>query len=111
MNIPALPAHVSTVLISGAGGYVGREVAALLLARYPALRLVLTDIRTPEPIGTSESIAADLSSLDDVAKLFEGRQIDAVSRSKRDRKAGADVIQLNALADHRVPRKIGRAHV
>lgn len=74
----SLPAHVSTVLIAGAGGYVGREVAAVLLSRYPALKLVLTDIRAPLPLGSSSCVAADLSSPEDVAKLFSNAQIDAV---------------------------------
>lgn len=74
----SLPAYVSTVLITGAGGYVGREVATLLLSRYPDLNLVLTDIRAPLPLGSSTSVAADLSSPEDVAKLFSTAQIDAV---------------------------------
>ncbi|KAL8292341.1 hypothetical protein RQP46_001807 [Phenoliferia psychrophenolica] len=77
-TIATLPAHISTLLVTGAGGYVGREVASLLLARYPTLKLVLTDVRAPEPIGSSESIAADLSEETDVAKLFSGRTIDAI---------------------------------
>ena len=78
-TIPMLPSHIKTLLITGAGGYVGREVASLLCSRYSALKLVLTDVRAPTPSGQSESVAADLSEEAEVVSLFSGRQIDAVS--------------------------------
>lgn len=77
-SIPPLPAHIQTVLITGSGGYVGREVGSLLLARYPSIKLILTDVREPAPIGASECVAADLSDEKDVEQLLKGRAIDAV---------------------------------
>lgn len=78
-TIPILPAHISTVLITGAGGYVGREVALLLLERYPTLNLVLTDLKAPLPVGNAKLLAADLCQSGEVDKIFQEHTIDAVS--------------------------------
>ncbi|KAL1405533.1 hypothetical protein Q8F55_009171 [Vanrija albida] len=77
-----LPAHVQTVLLTGANGFVGREVTKLLLELYPSLRVITTDIVEPPRYVDDEKrlrvVQADLGKPDELAKLFEGEKIGGV---------------------------------
>lgn len=69
------------ILITGAGGFIGQDLATALLSSTPDLRLTLTDIITP-PIHPSytartTSTAADLTDPSTIATLLEQR-FDAV---------------------------------
>lgn len=75
-----LPSHVKTVLISGAGGYVGQELTKLILSTNPQVELITTDIRAPEDHGEKrvKAVAADLSDVKQVEALLEGKRVQAV---------------------------------
>lgn len=93
-----LPAHVQTVLLTGANGkphrgvarapltlapgFVGREVTKLLLELYPNLRIITTDIVAPPRYVDDEKrlrvVQADLGKAEDLAKLFEGEKVGGV---------------------------------
>ncbi|KAI5477716.1 hypothetical protein MNV49_005999 [Pseudohyphozyma bogoriensis] len=76
---PSLPSWVKTILITGAGGFVGQKVAEVILARYPNVQLVLTDVRAPASLGPkTTSVAADLCDKEQVERLFKNYQVDAV---------------------------------
>jgi len=80
MSVPTLPAHLKTVLITGAGGFVGDRLTTYLLENYPDLKLILTDIRAPRERagGKTVSLAADLGKPGDVAALFAQGRVDGV---------------------------------
>lgn len=73
-----LPAHIRTVLLTGAGGFVGREVTKLMLDLYPTLRIIATDIVEP-PRATADKrlrvVKADLGDEAQIAGLFEGEEV------------------------------------
>lgn len=73
-----LPAHVETVLLTGAGGFVGREVTKLMLELYPTLRIITTDILEP-PRFTDDSrlrcVKADLGDEAQIESLFAGEKV------------------------------------
>lgn len=75
-----LPAHVKTVLISGAGGYVGQELTKLILSTNPEVELITTDISAPHNHGSErvKPVAADLSDVKQVEGLLEGKRVQAV---------------------------------
>ncbi|EIW68076.1 NAD-dependent epimerase/dehydratase [Tremella mesenterica] len=78
-----LPSHVKTVLITGAGGFVGQQLTQLLLQLYPSIRLITVDINVPPTYGITDSnklksVKADLGDLDQVKSLFEGETIGGV---------------------------------
>lgn len=61
------------VTILGAGGAIGNELVKELAARNEPIRLVSRD---PEPLpGVAETLAADLSNLDDTIKAVSGSRI------------------------------------
>jgi len=79
----ALPDHIHTVLITGAAGFVGRELVQLLLEQCPRLRLVTTDIHRPPTYGVEDenrlvAVAADLGDKEQVAKLFDYGRVQGV---------------------------------
>jgi nucleoside-diphosphate-sugar epimerase len=79
----ALPSHVKTILLTGAGGFVGRELVQLLLNRFPDISLIATDVGTPPGHGVTDEnrllcVAANLCDKTEVEKLFEGKRIQAV---------------------------------
>ncbi|KAM0755428.1 NAD(P)-binding protein [Meredithblackwellia eburnea MCA 4105] len=79
VDIPDLPSHVKHVLVTGGGGYVGREVAKLLQTKFgSALKITLADLNAPQPLGNAQTVSGDLSDPSQVAKLFEGEQVDAI---------------------------------
>lgn len=76
---------LQTVLITGAGGFVGQRLLLSLLERFPDLNIVLTDIAAPKiprslhgKADQIVSLAADLTEPKDLAKVFAGRRIDSV---------------------------------
>lgn len=77
-SIP-LPSHIRTILITGAGGYVGQKLTELILSEYPNISLITTDIRSPPAYGEKVTpIAADLGKPEDVKKLFAGERVQGV---------------------------------
>ncbi|KAF4968286.1 hypothetical protein FZEAL_10407 [Fusarium zealandicum] len=73
------------ILITGAGGFIGQEIVAPLLASSPLIHVTLTDIvEPPVPRGAANeahritSLAADLTSSDVVDKLIGARRYEAV---------------------------------
>lgn len=79
----ALPSHVKTILLTGAGGFVGRELVQLLLDRFPDVSLIATDVGAPPDHGVTDKnrlicVAANLCDKSEVEKLFEGKRIQAV---------------------------------
>ncbi|WVQ82275.1 hypothetical protein IAT38_004403 [Cryptococcus sp. DSM 104549] len=78
-----LPEHVKTVLVTGAGGFVGQQLVQLLLKLFPSVKLITTDIVEPPNHGVTDSkrltcIKADLGKIDEVKALFEGETIGGV---------------------------------
>src|SRR6185503_16687605 len=58
------------VTVLGAGGAIGNELAKDLMARNESIRLVS---RNPKAVaGATETLAADLSRLDDTVKAVSG---------------------------------------
>lgn len=79
----ALPSHVKTILLTGAGGFVGRELVRLLLDRFPDVSLIATDVGTPPDHDIADKnrllcVAANLCDKSEVEKLFDGKRIQAV---------------------------------
>jgi len=64
-----------SIVITGGGGFLGARVAACLLDRFPAVRLVLTDIARTSRLsslgGRVEYVAADLSEPDSAARVID----------------------------------------
>src|SRR6266478_2568018 len=61
------------VTILGAGGAIGNELVKELSARSEPIRLVS---RNPKPVpGAAETVAADLSNLDDTVKAVSGSRV------------------------------------
>ncbi|WVN88104.1 uncharacterized protein L203_103304 [Cryptococcus depauperatus CBS 7841] len=78
-----LPSHVKTILITGAGGFVGQQLVKLLLELYPHIKLTTTDIVEPPNHGVTDNgrlvtVKADLNNVAEVQKLFEGKRIDGI---------------------------------
>lgn len=73
-----LPSHIETVLLTGAGGFVGREITKLMLELYPKLRIITTDIVEP-PRLTEDSrlrvVKADLGKETDIESLFKDEKV------------------------------------
>lgn len=64
-----------SILITGAGGFVGQQLAAALLQESPTTRLLITDVNAPSiPSGADSSritsVAADLTSRNAVGELI-----------------------------------------
>lgn len=79
----ALPSHVKTILLTGAGGFVGRELVRLLLDRFPDVSLIATDVGTPPDYEIFDKnrllcVAANLCDKNEVEQLFDGKRIQAV---------------------------------
>lgn len=77
------PEHIESVLVTGAGGFVGRELVKLLLDKCPRLRLITTDIHRPPTYGVEDearlvAVAADLGEKDQVASLFKYGRVHGV---------------------------------
>lgn len=82
------PRVFQTILVTGAGGFVGQRLLSSLLSLYPSITIVATDMRPPPiPSGLSASakaeerivsLAADLGDPVSIATLFEGRKVDVV---------------------------------
>ncbi|WVF71767.1 hypothetical protein IAT40_006575 [Kwoniella sp. CBS 6097] len=78
-----LPEHVKTVLVTGAGGFVGQQLVKLLLSLYPSVRLITTDIVQPPNHGIDDekrlkSVKADLGDKAQLEALFEGEKVGGV---------------------------------
>ncbi|ODO08901.1 NAD-dependent epimerase/dehydratase [Cryptococcus wingfieldii CBS 7118] len=78
-----LPDHVKTILVSGAGGFVGQQLVLLLLSLYPSLKVITTDIVEPPSHGITDknrlvAVKADLGKIKEVEGLFKGEKIDGV---------------------------------
>lgn len=78
--VPQLPSWVSTILITGAGGFVGSKVAQIVLDRYPQISLSLTNIAAPLSLGPrTKALAGDLCDPSQVQAFFEEHgTVDAV---------------------------------
>ena len=77
------PAHIKTVLITGAGGFIGRQLVQLFLSTCPQLSLITTDVSAPPKYGVEDeerliSVAADLGDKAQVEKLFRYRPVQGV---------------------------------
>ncbi|BEJ11115.1 hypothetical protein CspHIS471_0105370 [Cutaneotrichosporon sp. HIS471] len=73
-----LPEHIETVLLTGAGGFVGREVTQLMLDLYPTLRIITTDIIEPPRLTDDPRlrvVKADLGDTAQIEALFEGEKV------------------------------------
>ncbi|RAH50307.1 bifunctional SDR family oxidoreductase/M16 family metallopeptidase [Aspergillus brunneoviolaceus CBS 621.78] len=51
-----------SIIITGASGYVGQELAAALLTTYPEITVTLTDVVTPTHAARTRCLEADLTS-------------------------------------------------
>ncbi|EJU05678.1 NADP-binding protein [Dacryopinax primogenitus] len=80
MSVPVLPAHLKTILITGAGGFLGDRIVTYLLTHYPDIKLVICDIKAPaeRPGGRVTSVGADLTDPKEAEKLFSYGKIDGV---------------------------------
>ncbi len=72
-----------TVLVTGAGGYVGQQLVQLILRTLPNISLITTDIRKPPTFGVTDesrlkAVAADLGIPEQLTSLFEGQRIQGV---------------------------------
>lgn len=79
----ALPPHVKVILITGAGGFVGRELTQLILDSFSDVSLITTDIQAPPTFGITDvnrlrPIAADLSDAKQIEELLAGQRVQAV---------------------------------
>ena len=64
-------------------GFVGRELALLLMHLYPKLKLITTDIVMPPTLGVEDTqrlkpVKADLGNVEEVKGLFKGEKIGGV---------------------------------
>ncbi|RSL95582.1 hypothetical protein CEP52_011981 [Fusarium oligoseptatum] len=73
------------ILITGAGGFIGQELVAPLLASSPDIHVTITDLVEPpvpqaakSEVGRITSLAADLTLPDVVDKLIRPRRFEAV---------------------------------
>ncbi|KAI8660295.1 Epimerase domain-containing protein [Fusarium keratoplasticum] len=73
------------ILITGAGGFIGQELVAPLLASSPDIHVTITDLVEPpvpqaaaSEVGRITSLAADLTSPDVVDKLIRPRRFEVV---------------------------------
>ncbi|WWD17528.1 hypothetical protein CI109_101969 [Kwoniella shandongensis] len=78
-----LPSHVKTVLVSGAGGFVGQQLVKLLLSLFSDIKIIATDIVEPPNHGITDknrlrTVKADLGKIEEVKGLFEGEKVDGV---------------------------------
>ncbi|WRT66073.1 uncharacterized protein IL334_003025 [Kwoniella shivajii] len=78
-----LPSFVETVLVTGAGGFIGQKLVLLLLKLYPNLRIIATDIIEPPNHGNTDSkklrnVKADLGKPDQLAGIFENEKVGGV---------------------------------
>lgn len=86
MSVPTydavkLPSHVETVLITGAGGFVGAQLTQLLLDLFPKVKIITTDIVEPPRLTSDERlkvVKADLGDIKQVQGLFEGQKIGGI---------------------------------
>jgi len=67
-----LVSNVMKTTILGAGGAIGNELAKILSASKTPLRLVG---RNPKPLPGAETVAADLSDLDQTVRAVEGSSV------------------------------------
>jgi len=65
-----------TILVTGAGGFVGRFLVPLLLADGDAVRAVVRAAGRPAPNGAATVVVEDLEAVDDWGPLLDG--VDAV---------------------------------
>ncbi|RSH80722.1 hypothetical protein EHS25_007058 [Saitozyma podzolica] len=81
MSVPTydalkLPSHVKTILITGAGGFVGQKLTELLLERFPSLRIITTDIIEPPTFTSDKSrlrvVKADLGDASQLNGIMSG---------------------------------------
>ncbi|WWC70490.1 uncharacterized protein I206_104441 [Kwoniella pini CBS 10737] len=75
-----IPSFVETVLVTGAGGFVGQKLVIQLLKLYPNIKIIATDIIEPPNHGVTDSsklktIKADLGKPNELAGIFEGEKI------------------------------------
>ncbi|WWD02683.1 hypothetical protein V865_000724 [Kwoniella europaea PYCC6329] len=78
-----LPSFVETVLVTGAGGFVGQKLVLLLLKLYPNLRIIATDIIEPPNHGITDTkrlrnVKADLGKPDELKGVFDGEKVGGV---------------------------------
>ncbi|KIR55878.1 NAD-dependent epimerase/dehydratase [Cryptococcus gattii Ru294] len=78
-----LPAHVKTILVTGAGGFVGQQLVKLLLELHPTVKLITTDIVQPPNHGVTDtnrlrSVKADLGRQEEIDGLLKGETIGGV---------------------------------
>jgi len=80
MSVPVLPKTLKTILITGAGGFVGDRLVTYLLTHYPDVKLIVCDIRAPpeRPGGRVTSIGADLTDPEQAKTLFANGRVDGV---------------------------------
>ncbi|WWC61570.1 uncharacterized protein I303_104154 [Kwoniella dejecticola CBS 10117] len=75
-----IPSFVETVLVTGAGGFVGQKLVIQLLNLYPNIKVIATDIVEPPNHGITDkaklrTIKADLGKPAELAGIFEGEKI------------------------------------
>ncbi|WVR07278.1 hypothetical protein IAU60_004319 [Kwoniella sp. DSM 27419] len=77
-----LPEHIKTVLVTGAGGFVGQELVKLLLSLFPDLKIIATDIVEPPSHGVDPSklvcVKADIGDAAALEELFKGEKVAGV---------------------------------
>ncbi|KZT54608.1 NAD(P)-binding protein [Calocera cornea HHB12733] len=78
MSVPVLPKTLKTILITGAGGFVGDRLTTYLLDHYPDVKLIVCDIKAPAERPRVTSIGADLTDPKQAEALFTHGRIDGV---------------------------------
>jgi len=66
--------EVEPVLVTGAAGFIGRNVVSSLLERGTAVRVLVRDARRTESLGSSEVVVGDLTQPDTLAGIERGVQ-------------------------------------